>query len=231
MVWGIDWGCDLHLAQLFNQVHLIRCKFSLWVWEVWELDQLTRRLRISVDKEKRTALLFILCRVCKKHPGEGEQPNRCHLSWAFPSTLSQTILTDGVLGSISGWEGGEVGRCGNRSWPKPLGTRKIQLCFPSLLCWLGAHVLSSVVRADPCHRCSEGSRVLFLFSAEAGQFLLSFWQILNSLTKDVSEGLKLLTDFTWISWLDSVLKNDGIMFTGLNRKSSLDSYLPCLLLV
>lgn len=53
----------------------------------------------------------------------------------------------------------------------------------------------------------------------------------NSLTKDVSKGLKLHTDFTWISTLESVLKNDGIMFTGWNRKSDLHSYLPCPLLV
>lgn len=187
------------------------------------------RLQMSMNKEKRTTLLSILCRVCKKYPVEGEQPNLCHLSWAFPSTLSQTILPDGALGSIRGREGVEVRKFGNGSWPKPLSIWKMKLCSPSLLCWLGAHVLPSEVRADLHHHhcCSGGFCVLFLFSTEAGQFLLSVWQILNSLTKDVSEGRKLLTDFTWISWLDSVLKNDGIMFTGLNRKSSLDSYLPC----
>lgn len=117
----------------------------------------------------------------------------------------------------------EMGRCESCGWPETFRTWKVKLCFPSIFCWLGAHVFPSQVRADPRHCSSGGSWDLVLFRVEAGQFLLLFWQIFNSLTE---EGLKLLTDFTWVSWLGSVLKNDGIMLIGLNRKSTLDLYLP-----
>lgn len=182
---------------------------------------------MSVDK-KRTTLIFILCQACKKISWGRRETQPLSPVLGFSQHPQQKCFDWWCFGKHQ-W----VGRWGNRSWPKPLSTWITKVCFPSLLCWWGVYVLPSVVRADPrhYHRCSGGSWVLFLFSAEAGQFLLLFWQIFNSLTKDVSEGPKLLTDFSWISWLDSVLKNYGIMLTGLNRKSSLDSYLPCLLLV
>lgn len=62
--------------------------------------------------------------------------------------------------------------------------------------WVRRELLSSLLHTPSLRAVQGGSCVLFAFSAEARQFLLSVGRILNSLTKDVSAGPKLLADFT-----------------------------------